>query len=75
MKIIQHKSRIKTLRAGDTQFNLFDGLTMCPRAGFEISSGCPKEYRMVLQECIQNGWIKPVAHMYSTEYVRDLLSN
>jgi hypothetical protein len=40
---------------------------MSPRAGFEISSGCPIEYKMVLQECINNGWLKPVAYMTERE--------
>jgi hypothetical protein len=74
MKIKQHKSRIKTLRVGDKGFILTDNLTTCPRASFEISDHCPKEYQRILLECWGNGWIKPVAHLYSNEYLKDLLS-
>jgi hypothetical protein len=40
-----------------------------PRAGFEISQGCPKEYKMILNECILHGWIKPVAHVTERELI------
>jgi len=71
--ITQHKSRIKTVRQGDPLWNLKDTLTMAPRAGFEISKDCPKQYQEILMTCLKYGWIKPVANMYSTEYLRDAL--
>ena len=40
---------------------------MATRAGFEISNRCPAEYKVVLQECINNGWLKPVAYMTERE--------
>lgn len=67
MNIKPHKSQIKIIRQDDPRFDIFDGMMMAPRAGFEISSGCPIEYKMVLQECINNGWLKPVAYMTERE--------
>ena len=62
-------NKIKTVKQGDRLWHIKHGLYYCPRAGFEISTDCPKEYRMVLQECITMGWINPVAYMRDDEYV------
>jgi hypothetical protein len=69
MSIKTHKSQIKIIRQDDPRFDIFDGMTMTSRAGFEISPGCPIEYKMVLQECINNGWLKPVAYMTEREMI------
>lgn len=74
MKLTVHRSTIKTLRPGDVEFQLADGLVTCPRAGFEVVNGCPKEYRLILQECIQRGWLKPVAHVYDRDLMWDVLT-
>jgi len=64
----------KTLRAKDADFSFSpDGLTLVSRASFEISKECPREYRLIIAECIGNGWLKPVAHMRDTEYTMELL--
>jgi len=69
MDIKTRKSQIKTIRRGDPGFEISDGMMLAHRAGFEISSGCPIEYKMVLQECINNGWLKPVAYMTEREMI------
>jgi len=64
----------KTLRQNDPDFTFSpDGIKLVPRASFEIVEGCPREYRLIIQECIHNGWLKPVAHMRDTEYTWELL--
>ena len=64
----------KTLRAKDADFSFSpDGLTLVPRASFEISKECPREYRLIIAECIGNGWLLPIAHMRDTEYTMELL--
>jgi hypothetical protein len=64
----------KTLRSKDADFKFSpDGLTIVPRASFEISKECPREYQLIIAECIGNGWLKPVAHMLDTEYTMELL--
>ena len=73
MKIRTRTSNIKTIRHGDAKFMLQDGLMICPRAGFEINSKCPREYKLIIAECIDNGWIKPVAHVYGKELTMDEL--
>jgi hypothetical protein len=48
---------------------------MTPRAGFEINAQCPREYKMIISECINNGWLKPVAHVTERELLFMGLSN
>lgn len=40
---------------------------MAQRAGFEIKHECPREYKLILQDCIDRGWIVPVACMHDYE--------
>jgi len=64
----------KTLRAKDADFTFSpDGLTLVPRASFEVNNQCPHEYKLIIAECINNGWLKPVAHMRDIEYTMELL--
>jgi hypothetical protein len=67
MNITDYQCQIKIIRQDDPRFDISDGFVTSPRAGFEISYGCPVEYKMVLQECINNGWLKPVAYMTERE--------
>jgi hypothetical protein len=73
-KFSQHISRVKTIKQGEADFMLRDGIVSCPRAGFEISEKCPAEYQKILYECWGNGWIKPVAHVMDSELMWDRLS-
>ena len=67
-------ARFKTLKRGDNDFTFSpDGITMVPRASFEVSSGCPQNYREIIAECVNYGWLKPVAHMRDTEYTWEML--
>ena len=67
MNITDYQCQIKIIRQDDPRFDICDGWVTSPRAGFEISERCPLEYKMVLQECINNGWLKPVAYMTERE--------
>lgn len=73
MKITAKKSNILTIRQDDPRFLLTDGITMSPRAGFEINQLCPKEYKMIISECINNGWLKPVAYVYGKQLTMDAM--
>lgn len=65
---------IRTIRQGDDNFMITNGLIITPRAGFEIGSGCPQVYKDIIIECINYGWLKPVAHMYDRELIWEKLS-
>lgn len=62
-----YKTNLRTIRSSDPNFVLQDGIVLANRAGFEISQHCPLEYKMILQECLGHGWIKPVATVYEWE--------
>ena len=66
-------TKVRTIRQGDPKFMLDDGIVTCPRAGFEISQRCPENYRSLIQECINHGWLKPVAHVYGKELTMDAM--
>lgn len=74
MNVTLHKSRIKTIRQEDPDFKMVDGFALVPRAGFHVLPECPKNYRDVIMECINHGWLKPVAHVRDTELMWDHLS-
>lgn len=73
MNISIKKSNLRTVKQGDPLFTISDGLVVAQRAGFEISQGCPKEYRLIISECITNGWLKPVACVTAEEQLMETL--
>ena len=75
MKFHQTKSNIKTIKTGDPGWLLKDGLVLSPRAGFQINQKCPKEYKMIIRDCINNGWLEPVAYMFDHELTFDTLKD
>ena len=75
MNFTTHQSQIRTLKQGDQRFHIQDKFTVTPRAGFEISSGCPWNYKEIIAECIDRGWLKPVAHVTERELLFMGLSN
>ncbi len=73
MTFITKKSKLRTVKQGDPLFTINDGLVVANRAGFDISQSCPKEYRMIILECMNNGWLKPVAYMTAEEQLIETL--
>jgi hypothetical protein len=64
---------IKTIRKDDPDFHIDNGIVMSPRAAFEISNDCPRQYKLMIMEAIKNGWLQPVAYMKESEYVWEKL--
>jgi hypothetical protein len=62
-----HKSQTRTIRISDPEFYINDGFVRAPRAGFHILPECPGEYKMIINECIIRGWLKPVATVTERE--------
>ena len=50
-----------------------DGISLVPRAGFQISEKCPREYKLIIAECINNGWLKPISHQPIQEHFMEEL--
>jgi len=67
MKYKVNKTSLVTLKPNDPDFLLKDQFVVSPRAGFEIDGRCPHTYKRVITECLQNGWLKPVATVYDHE--------
>jgi hypothetical protein len=61
-----HESCIRSIKPGDDNFYIRDGITITPRAGLEISKSCPSEYISILKQALNAGWVKPVANV--TDY-------
>ena len=38
-----------------------------PNFTFDVGNHCPSQYKQVIAECINNGWLKPVAYMHERE--------
>jgi hypothetical protein len=64
---------IKPIRKDDPDFHIVNGITMAPRAGFEISNKCPSSYKFMIIEAINNGWLNPIAYIKESEYVWEKL--
>ncbi len=62
MFLTETKSKIKTIRPGDPDWIIIDGLTISHRAGFEIDSKCPSNVEQYILMAIENQWLKPVAY-------------
>lgn len=73
MNVRVHKTVLRTVRPGDPDWFLKDGLIVAPRAGFEITAACPYNYRQVIQECVSQGWLKPVAQVRDADLVWERL--
>jgi len=57
------KITFKTWHSGMNDFHFCpDGISLVPRAGFQIDNKCPREYKLIIAECINNGWLKAVSH-------------
>lgn len=70
---LSEQTKIRTIRPGDADFIITDELTMAPRAGFEVSKDCPYEYRMIISQCIDRGWLAPVAYQHLHEELMENL--
>lgn len=75
MKLTKHQSPIKCIDSSNPLFIIRDGNVRAKRAGFRLNQDAPMEYKKIIYECIDNGWLKPVAFMTEKEIVLAGLSN
>lgn len=74
MTFITRKSKdVKTIRQGDSNFMIYDGLVAFPRAMIHILPECPRNVRETLNWAIAQGYVKTVAHVYGKEQTMDAL--
>ena len=67
MTFTVQENRFKEIRRDNEHFMMTDGIRLVPRAGLEISKSCPREYQLILADCIDRGWVKPVAYVKTKE--------
>lgn len=67
MNYNQYRTNLVTVSNSDSDFYLTDGIITAQRAAFIIDEKCPTSYKMILMECINKKWLKPVATMYDYE--------
>jgi hypothetical protein len=73
MNFTKPDKTIKTIRKDDPDFMIDNGIVMSPRAGFEISNNCPRQYLLMIMEAQKNGWLKPIAYMKESDYMWEQL--
>lgn len=64
---------VRAIRPEDGDFFIIDGMIMTSRACFEISTKCPDRYKQIIVECINSGWLKPIAYVKESEYIWEKL--
>lgn len=74
MTITIRNSNFKTLKPNDFGFKMTDGIVVAQRAGFEIDEQCPNEYKLIIVECMNRGWLKPIAIIRDYELTREILN-
>jgi hypothetical protein len=75
MTYTTHKSIVRKIRAGETDFNIVDGLIVHPRASIEVTAGAPTNVAKSLDWAIAQGWVRCVAHVKDHELMWDRLSS
>jgi len=65
--ITSEESKTHTIKRGDPNFLIHGKFTITPRAGIQVNANCPKEYMMIIQTCLEKGWIEPVASITDRE--------
>lgn len=65
---------IKTIRQGDPNFSITDGMISYPRAMMHVLPECPSHIRQYIEWAHDNGYIKMVAHVKGKELTWETLT-
>ena len=74
MNITAHKSLVRKICAGESDFNIVDGMIVHPRASLEVTAGAPANLATTLNWAIAQGYIRCVAHVKDYELMMDRLT-
>jgi len=74
MTYTAHKSIVRTIREGESDFTIVDGFVAYPRAMLHVTPGAPANVRQTLDWAIAQGYIRCVAHVKDYELMMDRLS-
>lgn len=64
-----------TIKRGDPNFFIQGKFTISPRASIQVTNNCPREYAMIVQTCLERGWLQPVATITERERIFMGLTN
>ena len=70
---VQH-SLVRTIQAGDPDFNIVDGICVYPRAEIVVMPGAPANVATTLDWAIAQGYIRCAANVKDYELMMDKLS-
>lgn len=65
---------IKTIKDGDPNFFVTDGVRVAARAAIEITPDCPRGSAELIHMAFREGWIRVIAHVPERELVWEALS-
>ena len=68
-----HESRVRRIKSSDDNFHIDDGFVLHPRAMIQITPECPIDYRLMVTECLNRGWVTVAANVKDNELVWDTL--
>ena len=69
-----HNSIVRTIQAGEPDFNIIDGMAVYPRAEIVVMPGAPANVAKSLDWAIAQGWIRCAANVKDHELMWDKLS-
>ena len=67
MNISLNKSKVHSIKMGDRNYMIEDGLMQCPRAGIEITDECPTAWKEAIVKAYNAGYLKPFANVTERE--------
>lgn len=67
MNITVNESKVHSIKMGDRNYMIEDGIMQCPRAGIEISNDCPTSWKEVIVKAYNAGYLKPFANVTERE--------
>lgn len=72
--ITEPKVKFVSLRKGDQNFHMSNGISLTPRASIDISKNCPSHIAQQIVYYYERGYIQAVANMTEQELMMSSLS-
>ena len=63
----QQESEVRSLTRKDPEFLIYDGIMVYSRASIRFSVKMPLNYKEIVVECLERGWLIPVADIRDSE--------
>lgn len=69
------ESNVVTVRQGNPNFMLTDGMITYPRAMLHVLPECPQDVKSKIMWAVNNGYLKCVSHIYKHEETFNALAD